>query len=111
MPVTSYSVSGIQDYIKCIIKKHETLHTNPCIHICISGSNKRLMFKIKDRYKLELQMPETIKLFCCTKKLTEKGKTGENVLTLEVVKVALIQCNIKDNQHQQKFELLYSYTQ
>ena len=28
-------------------KKHETLHTNPPIHICINGINDRLMFKTK----------------------------------------------------------------
>ena len=32
------------------------------------------MFKIKDGYKLELQMPETIELFGSTEKLIEKTK-------------------------------------
>ena len=32
------------------------------------------MFKIKDGYKQELQIPETIKLFGSTKKLIEKTK-------------------------------------
>ena len=32
----------------------------------------RLVFKIKDRYKLELQMTETMKLFGCTKKSKQK---------------------------------------
>ena len=49
----SYSVSDIQDYIDYIIKKHETLPTNPSIHVYIYRIN-RLVFKIEDRYKLEL---------------------------------------------------------
>ena len=66
------------------------------------------MFHIKDGYKRELQTPETMKLFGCTKKLIDKTKTGEKVL--EVVKVALVQCNLVDNQYQQKSEVLYIFT-
>ena len=35
-------------------------------------------------------MPETIKLFCSTKELIEKTKTGEEVPSLEVVEVVLV---------------------
>ena len=68
LPDGSYSVSDIQDYIEYIIKKHETLTTLPPIHVYINRINNRLVFKIKDGYKLELQMPETMKLFSSTKK-------------------------------------------
>ena len=61
LPDGSYSVSDIQDYIKYIIKKQD-LTTNPTIHIYINSINKRLVFKIKDEYKPELQSPETMKL-------------------------------------------------
>ena len=54
LPDVAYSVSDIQDYIEYIIKKHETLTTNPPIHVSISRSNNILVFKIKDGYKLEL---------------------------------------------------------
>ena len=57
----SYSVSNIQDYIKYIIKKHETIAIIPPIHVYINRTNNRLVFEIKDGYKLELQMPETMK--------------------------------------------------
>ena len=50
-------------------KKHETLPTNLPIHICINKIDNRLVFKIKDGYKLDLQMPETMKLFGSTKKI------------------------------------------
>ena len=44
----SYSVSDIQDYIDYIIKKHDTLSTNPPTHIYIIRINNRPVFKIKD---------------------------------------------------------------
>ena len=61
------------------------------------------MFKIKDGYKLEMQTPGTMKFL-------EKTKTGENVPSLEVVEVVLVQCKLVDNQHQQKSEVLYTFT-
>ena len=67
-------LSDIQDYIGYIIKKHETLTTIPPIHVYINTINNRLVFKIKDGYKLELQTPETMKLFGSTKKLIDKIK-------------------------------------
>ena len=74
MPDGSYSISDIQDYIEYILKKHETLTAIPPIHVYINRINNRLVVKIKDGYKLELQMPETMKLFDSTKKLIEKKK-------------------------------------
>ena len=59
------------------------------------------MFKVKDGYNLELQMPETMKLFGSTKKLIGKTKNGENVPSLEVVEVDLVQCNLAGNHYQQ----------
>ena len=60
------------------------------------------MFIIKDRYKLELQIPEIIKLFCSTKELIGNIKNGENVSSLEVDEVVLVQYNLVDNQCHQK---------
>ena len=54
--------------------------------------------------------PETIKLFGSTKKLSDKTKNGENVPTLEMVAAVLVQCNLADNQYQQKSEILYTFT-
>ena len=33
LPAELYSVSDIQDYFKCILKKHETVTDNPSIKI------------------------------------------------------------------------------
>ena len=59
---------------------------------------------------VELQTPETMKLFGSTKKLIEKTKNGENVARFEVVEVVLVQCNLVDNQYQLKSEVLYTFT-
>ena len=44
------------------------------------------MFKTKDGYKLELQTPETMKLFGSMKKLIEKTKNGKIFLVLKWLK-------------------------
>ena len=67
MPDGSYSVSDIQDYIEYITKKHEIWTTIPPSHVYINRISNRLVFKIKDGYKLELQTLETMKLFSSTK--------------------------------------------
>ena len=79
LPTSSYSVSDIQDYPEYIIKKHKLSATNPLTHVYINRNNKRLLFKIKDGYKLELQTFQTMKL-----KIINKSKNGENVPSLEV---------------------------
>ena len=43
------------------------------------------------------------------KKLIDKIENGENVQSLEVVEVVLVQCNLVDNQYYQKSEVLYTY--
>ena len=78
----------------------ERLKLNPQNHVYINRINNRLVFQIKIGYKLELQTPKTIKLFGSTKKLIDKTKNGENVPSLEVVEVALVQCNLVDTQCQ-----------
>ena len=106
-------MSDIQDYfvsdIECIIKKHKTLTTIPPIHVCIDRINNRLVFKMKNGYKLELQTPETMKLLQAFAKINRE-KYEAKVSSLERVEVVLAQCNLVDNQYQQKFEVLYPFT-
>ena len=68
------------------------------------------VFKIKDECKLELQTPETMKVFGNTKKVINKSRNGGNVPTLEVTEVVLVQCNLANNQYKQKAEVLYTFT-
>ena len=42
--------------------------------------------KVKHGYKLEIQTPETMKLFGSTEMLMDKTKNGENAASLEIVK-------------------------
>ena len=57
------------------------------------------MFKTKDGYKLELQMPETVKLLGSTQKLIEIIENRENIPNLEVAEVVLVQCNLMNKQY------------
>ena len=74
--------------------------TIPHIHVFINRINNRLVLKIQNEYKLELQTPETMKLFGSTKSLIDKTKNGEKVPTMEVAEVVLVRCNLVDNQYQ-----------
>ena len=64
------------------IKKHETFTAIPPIHVYINR-NDRLVLEIKDRYKLEIQTPETMKLFGNTKKLIDKIKIEKTYQVLK----------------------------
>ena len=69
------------------------------------------MFKIKDAYNRDLQTPKTMELHGSTRKLLNKTKkSGENVPSIEVVKVFLVQGNLADNQYQQKSEVFFEPT-
>ena len=95
-------MSNVQDYSKYIVKKGGTLTTTPLIHVYIIRINNRFT-------KLQLQTPEIMKLFGSTRKLIDKTKSGEEVPSLEVVEVVLVQCNLVNNQYQQKYEVLYTF--
>ena len=71
LPDVFCSVSDIQGYIEHVFKRHKTLTTIPPIHVYINRMNNRLVFKIKDEYKLQLQLPKPKKLFDSAK---EKNK-------------------------------------
>ena len=54
LPDGSYSIDDIQDYFEFIIKKHETLSENHSVQIYPNKIKNRIIFKIKNGYKLEL---------------------------------------------------------
>ena len=101
--------SDIQYYIEYAIKNHKTLANNPPIRIYITRIKNRLLFKIKDGYKLEFRTPETMMLFGSPKKLVDKTKNGENVPSLEVVEVLLRPWSFIENQCQQQPEVLHTF--
>ena len=51
-----------------------------------------------------------MKIFGSTKKLIDKTRHEEKVPSFELVEVTLVQCNLADNQYQQKSEVLYTFT-
>ena len=57
-----------------------------------------------------METSETVKFFGSTKKLIDKTKNGKNLPSFEVVKVVLVQCNLVDNQYQQKSKVLHIFT-
>ena len=61
LPDGSYSIEDIQDYFEFIIKKHETLTENPPVQIYPNKIKNRIVFKIKEGYKLELLSLEKMK--------------------------------------------------
>ena len=81
-------------------KKHGTVPDNPSIRIYVNKIEKRITFKIKTGYYLELLMPKRMKLLGRTKSKIGKDKNGENVPHLKITKVVLVHCNIVNNHYQ-----------
>ena len=109
LPDGSYSIDDIQDYFEFIIKKHETLSENPSIQIYSNKIKNRIIFKIKNGYKLDLLTPETMKLLGSTKKVVDKDKNGENVPKLEIVEAVLVHCSLVKNDYQHTSKLLFTF--
>ena len=82
LPDGSYSIDDIQDYFEFIMKKHAIPNANPSIKIYSNKVKNRIVFKIKNGYKLELLTLETMKLLGSTKKVVDKDKNGPK---LEIV--------------------------
>ena len=54
LPDGSYSVSNIQDYFEYILKNHGENIDKPSVKIYVNNVEKRITFKIKNGYSLEL---------------------------------------------------------
>ena len=109
MPDRSYSLSGIQDYFECIIKKHETIADNPTVQIYVNKIKNRIVFKIKTGYKLELLAEETMQLLGSSKKGIDQNKDDEIVPRLETVEVVLVHCNLVNSSYQQASKVLFTF--
>ena len=77
LPDGSDFIKDIQDYFEFTIKKHETLTEDPPVKIYPNKIKKRIAFKIKTSYKLELLTPEAMRLLGSTKKILIKIKTSK----------------------------------
>ena len=105
----SYSISDIQDYFECILKKHSESVDNPPIRIYVNKIENRITFKIKNGYYLELLTPETIKLLGSAENKITKDKNGENVPHLEIVELVLVHCNLVNNDYQKDSRILFIF--
>ena len=77
LPDGSYSISNIQDYFEYILKKHGENIDKPSVKIYINEVENTITFKSKNRYNLELLIPETMKLHGSTENRITKDKNGE----------------------------------
>ena len=109
LPDGSYNVPAIQNYIKYIIKKHETIAETAPILIYANKISNRIVFKIKTGNKLELLSKETMKLLGNTKDTIDADKNSENVPRLENVEVVLVHCNLVNNSYQQASRVLFTF--
>ena len=50
LPDGYYNIEQIQDYLKCITEKHETIADNPPVQIYVNKIKNRIVFKIKTGY-------------------------------------------------------------
>ena len=64
------------------------------------------MLKINKVYNLALQKPWN---HLVAQKINRQTNNGQNALSLELVEVALVQCNLVDNQYQRNSEVLYTF--
>ena len=110
LPNGSYSVSDINNYFLYVIKKHETITSNEESPILIYPNKikNKIVFKIKTGYKLELLTEETMQLLGSSKKVIDKNKNREIVPRLETVEVALVHCNLVNNNYQQASKVLFT---
>ena len=108
LPDGSYSIADIQDYFEFIIKKHETLTENPPVQIYLNKIKNRIVFKIKIGYKLEFLSRERMKLLGSTEDV-DQDKDEEDVPKLESDKVALVHCNLVNNNYQQASKILFTF--
>ena len=74
--------------------------------IYVNKIEKRITFKIKTEYYLELLTPETMRLLGSTQNKITKIENGENVPHLEITEVVLIHCDIVNNDYQQYSRVL-----
>ena len=109
LPDGQYSVSNIQVYFEYILKKHGEDIDEPPVEIYVNEIEKRITFKLKGEYSLELLTTETMKLLGSTKNKITKDKNGENVPHLEITEVVLVHCNIVNNDYQQDSRVLYTF--
>ena len=91
------------------MKNHEKVTNSPPIRMYVNKIEKRIIFKIKKDYYLELLTTEAMKLVGSTESKKTKNKNSENIIHLEIIKVVLVHCNIVNNAYLQNSRELYAF--
>ena len=79
------------------------------MQIYVNKIENGITFKIKNGYRLELLIKETMKLLGSTKNKITKDKNGENVPHLEITEIVLVHCNMVNNDYQHDSRVLYTF--
>ena len=109
VPDGSYSITALQNYFEYIIEKHETINDVSPVLIYVNEINKRIVFKIKSEYNLELLSKETMRLSGGMSNSTDKDKNSELVPKLESVDLVLVHCNLVNNGYQKASKVLFTF--
>ena len=85
------------------------MSNNPPIGIYVNKTENRIKFRIKTGCCLKPLMTETMKLLGSTKSKVTKDENGVNVPHLEITEVVLVNCDIANNNYQQKSRVLFTF--
>ena len=77
------------------------------MQIYVNKIKSRIVFKIKTGYKLKLSLNNEINRKY--KKDVDQGKDGEDIPKLESVEVALVHCDLVNNNYQQASKVLFTF--
>ena len=91
------------------LKKHVEKTDNASVRIYVNKKENRMTFKIKTGYYFELLKLEMMKLLGSNKIKITKDKNDENVPHLEITRVALVHCNIVNNDYREDSTVLYTF--
>ena len=73
-----YSVSDIQNYVEYIFKRHETITDKSPVQIYVNKIQKRITFKMKTEYCLELWNYSDTQNYDTTRKYYNKDNQRQN---------------------------------
>ena len=79
------------------------------IRIYVNKIGNRITFRFKTGYYLELLTSETMKLLGSNKDKITKDENRKNVPYFEITEVALVHCNIANNDYQHDSRVLFNF--
>ena len=89
-------------------KKHKTATDSP-LRIYANKIEKRIPFRIKARYYLEILTPEMMKLLQSTRSKITKNENDENMAHLKIAELVLVLCKIVSNNYEHNSVVLCKF--